>query len=207
MAMQVEDLNDQTKYRHLLTISYNDLLDFVLDHIRRHTLVTFIFWGFCCITLGISIFVRISIAGVYPINRTIIHSVLGLIILPLLIIPVHELLHAITYYISGARTIRAGMDIKQYMFYVTAHRYVTGPVKLRIVALSPLIVISLTTIALIITQPGVWKWSLSLFLFAHTTMCAGDIALLNFYHINRTKTILTWDDADKKESWYYEKLQ
>jgi len=54
--------------------------------------------------------------------------------------------------------------------------------------------------------PGLWKWSLSLFLFVHTTMCAGDFAFLNFYHINRKKKIYTWDDADRKESYFYEEI-
>jgi hypothetical protein len=37
-------------------------------------------------------------------------------------------------------------------------------------------------------------------------MCAGDFALLNFYYLNRDKQIYTWDDADDKTAYYYEKL-
>jgi hypothetical protein len=37
-------------------------------------------------------------------------------------------------------------------------------------------------------------------------MCAGDFALLNFYFLNRDKEIYTWDDVDKKEAYFYEKL-
>ena len=69
------------------------------------------------------------------------------------------------------------MDLKQYLFYVTAHRHVATPRQFRIIAMIPFILISLALIFLILTMPGLWKWSLSLFLFVHTTMCAGDFAL------------------------------
>jgi hypothetical protein len=108
--------------------------------------------------------------------------------------------------ITGAKKIRVGMDLKQYLFYVTAHRYVSGPLQFRIVAFAPFILISITCIVLILNLPPLWKWSLSLFLFVHTTMCAGDIALLNFYFINKGKKIYSWDDADKKMAYFYEEI-
>jgi hypothetical protein len=45
-----------------------------------------------------------------------------------------------------------------------------------------------------------------LFLFVHATMCAGDFAMLNFYHINKARKIYTWDDADLKEAYFYEEF-
>jgi hypothetical protein len=98
------------------------------------------------------------------------------------------------------------MDLRQYLFYVTAHRHVANPLQFWIVALTPFIVISTGLVVTIILIPGLWRWSLSLFLFVHATMCAGDLALLNFYFINKSKAIYTWDDADKKEAYFYEKI-
>jgi len=121
-----------------------------------------------------------------------------MIVLPLICIPLHELLHVIPYYLSGAKNIRVGMDLKQYLFYVTAHRYVATPLQFRIVAWIPFLIISIGLVLLVFLLPGLWKWSLSLFLFAHATMCAGDFALLNLYYLNRDKRIYTWDDVDKK---------
>ena len=98
------------------------------------------------------------------------------------------------------------MDLKQYMFFVTAHRHVATPLQFRIVALVPFIVTGIAFLLLIFVLPGLWKWSLSLFLFVHTTMCAGDFALLNFYSLNRGKKIYTWDDVDEKIAYFYEEL-
>ena len=206
MALQVEDLEDQTRYRQILVVPYSDLINFVLDYIRRKSGLMVFFWSVCIVFLGIALTVRINITGYFPTGNVLLHSIFGLVIFPILCIPVHEFLHIIPYYFIGARKIRIGMDLKQYMFYVTAHRHVATPVQFKIVALIPFIVISLTAFVLVLYLPGVWKWSISLFLFAHTTMCAGDFAMLNFYWLNKKKKIYTWDDADLKEAYFYEEI-
>lgn len=206
MALQVEDLDDQSRFRQILSIPYEDLIHFVLKNLKKRTGLTFFFWSVCLFSLGLTVFARIKIAGYFPVIDIIRHSVLGLIIFPVICIPFHEFIHIIPYYISGARNIRVGMDLKQYLFYVTAHRYVATPLQFITVAVTPFLIISLVFTFLVFLLPGLWKWSLSLFLFAHTTMCAGDFALMNFYFLNRNKKIYTWDDADNKIAYFYEKL-
>jgi hypothetical protein len=206
MKYTVEDLEDHNKFRLFLTLSYTNLIPFIFDSLKKKSDLTTFFWALCLIFLFITVFIRIKISGYFPESGFLLHSVIGLLILPIIFIPVHELLHVLPYYFSGAKNIRIGMDLKQYMFYVTAHKYVASPFQFRIVALVPIIVISLGLILSIIIIPGLWKWSLSLFLFVHATMCAGDIALLNFYRVNKGKKIYTWDDVEKKEAYFYEKL-
>ena len=206
MTLQVEDLDDQTKFRQILTVPYQDLIPFIFNYLKKNSGLMLIFWSVCLLFIGITVFVRINIAGQFPYTHIIVHSILGLIILPVLCIPVHELLHILPYYFSGARNIRIGMDLKQYLFYVTAHRYVASPRQFIIVAIIPYLVISMTSMLLVFLLPGLWKWSLSLFLLVHSTMCAGDFALLNLYFLNRNKKIYTWDDADKKIAYFYEEL-
>ena len=206
MALKVEDLEDQSKYRELLKIPYDELIDFVLDYMRRKSELMIFFWSACVIFLGIAITVRINIAGYFPVKSIMFHSLLGFIVFPVLMIPLHEILHVITYYLAGARRIRFGMDLKQYMFYVTAHRHVATRKQFSLVAWFPFIITTLVLIYLVLLLPGLWKWSLSLFLFVHTTMCAGDFAMMNFYYLNRGKKIYTWDDFDKKIAYFYEEI-
>jgi len=206
MALRVEDLEDQTKFRQIRAVPYNDLVSFVLDYLRQKSGVMVFFWSACIIFLGIALTVRINIAGYYPFKNILFHSMLGLVVFPLLSVPVHESLHVIPLFLAGARNIRAGMDLKQYIFYVTAHRHVTEAKQFKIIALIPFITVSLILLFLIFYIPGLWKWSLSLLLFVHTTMCAGDFALLNFYWLNKEKKIYTWDDADEKMAYFYEEI-
>jgi hypothetical protein len=206
MKLKVEDLDNEAKYRLIASVSYDELLPFIFDWIRRKSAVMTIFWSFCVIFLTAALRIRFNIAGYYPFTEVFLHSCLGFIVLPILCIPVHELLHIIPYWLSGARNIRVGMDLKQYLFYVTAHRYVASPVQFRVVALVPFIVITAGMILLIFLTPGLWKWSFSAFLLAHTTMCAGDFALLNFYHMRKGTKIYTWDDADRKTAYFFEEI-
>jgi hypothetical protein len=206
MPYSVEDLEDQTRFRLLLKVQYDGLLDFVLTYLREKSAVIAIFVASCVFFLLIAVYIRISIAGLYPFPKILLHTLTGLIILPVLSIPVHEVLHIIPYWLQGARDIRAGMDLSQYLFYVTAHRHVASPGEFRFVAMFPYLIISTVLILLIPLVPDLWKWSLSLFLFLHATMCAGDFALLNFYFLNRRKKIFTWDDAEEKVAFFYEQI-
>ena len=207
MSYSVEDFEDQKKFRLFLTISYTDLIGFVFDYLKRKTWLTYIYWFFCTIFLCFSIFIRFRLRGGFAESAFLLHSLTGMIILPLAFIPVHEFLHVVPYFLSGAKNIRVGMDLRQYLFYVTAHKYVSSPVQFIIVALTPIILISAALILSVFIIPGLWKWSLSLFLFVHATMCAGDIALLNLYIVNKDKKIYTCDDVDKKEAYFYEKVE
>jgi len=206
MSLTVDDLQEQTKFRLFLTIPYTELIQFVFDYLKRKSVFIFIFLLVCLIFLTGAIFIRIKIAGIFPSAHILFHSALGFIIFPLIFIPVHEFLHIIPYFLSGAKNIRVGMDLKQFLFYVSAHRYVATPLQFSIVAFTPFVIISGGIIFLIIFLPGLWKWSLSIFLFVHSTMCAGDFALLNLYFLNRDKKIYTWDDLDKKVAYFYEEV-
>jgi len=206
MTFKVEDLDDETKFRQIAAISYHDVISFVLEYLKKKSSLIVSFWCLCIFLFLLAIRIRIYLSGGFPLDKIFIHSLLGSVVLPVLAIPVHEFLHILPYWLSGARRIRVGMDMKQFLFYVTAHRYVASPAQFKIVAYMPFIVISATSALLIILLPGLWKWSLSLFLFVHTTMCAGDFALLNFYHLNRGKKIYTWDDADQKIAYFYERI-
>ena len=76
MALQVEDLEDQSKYRQILEISYHDLIPFILDYLKRISGVTIFFWSVCLIFLGTAIRIRMNIAGYFPFRDILFHSVL-----------------------------------------------------------------------------------------------------------------------------------
>jgi len=206
MALQVEDLEDQSKYRQIQKVPYDELITFVLEYLKRRTGLMVFFWSVCIVLIGLALTIRINIAGYFPLKDILIHSLLGLVVFPILIIPAHEFLHIIPFWIIGAKRIRIGMDLKQYMFYVTAHKHVVPDSQFRLIGFFPFLIISACLIVLILFLPGLWKWSFSLLLFVHTTMCAGDFAMMNFFRLNRKKKLYTWDDADKKIAYFYEEI-
>lgn len=204
--LRPENFDDHSRFRQLEAIPYSELVSFVIDYLKRNSGVMVFFWSFCIVTAGTAIIIRLNLAGYYPFKEIMLHSLLGFIIFPALIIPFHEFMHVIPFWLTGAKKIRAGADLKQYIFYVTAHRHVINARRFRLVALVPFISVTVTLIILVLFLPGLWKWSLSVLLFVHTTMCAGDFAMMNFYHLNRHRKIYTWDDADEKMAYFYEEL-
>lgn len=208
MSKRVDHIINSERYRHLFTLSYDEIVPFVFKYIKKHTFPIILAWTFL---LAISIWMidfRFALAADHRFINILMHSSIGIIILPLVLALPHELLHILPYYLSGARNIRMGADWQQYYFYVTAHLYPVGAATFISVALTPFLIISAALLYLIINSASpLWTWSLLWTLFMHTTMCAGDFALINYYWLNRDKKIITWDDAEKKEAYFYEELR
>lgn len=175
-----------------------------MEFIKKRTLPGFIALLLLFITLVPLIAIRIDIAGVYPFLKILLHSFLGIIVFPLLLVLPHEFLHIVPYRLSGARDIRIGANWHDAYFYVTAHKH---PVQRRwfmVVALTPAMLVTVTLAVIILYVQPLWQWSLICTLFLHLTMCAGDLALINYFYINRHRNIVTWDDVDRGEAYFYE---
>ena len=206
-APRIEELDDSSAYEKVLTLPYGEIAPFVIGHLTRPTLPMISVW----IIAGASLFLTVWFwPGLnYPSAGPGIAAGLatGIILLPLLLIPVHEGLHLIPFRLAGAKDIRFGADLRQGIIYVTAHRFVAGTRLFSIVALTPLIIITAAFTALILFSLDWWKWILSITLFVHSTMCAGDTALMGFMNSFAGRRVYTWDDADKNEAYFYASKQ
>jgi len=207
MTNSVDNILNNERFKLLFTLSYDDIIPFIFKYLKKHTFPIIAGWSFLLVTVIWMIDLRFALSDSYRFLNILMHSSIGLIILPLVIAIPHEFLHIIPYFLAGARNIRIGANWSQYYFYVTSHLHPVGPAVFITVALTPFLVISALLIYLIvIIDSPLWSWSLLCTLFMHTTMCAGDFALINFYWLNRGKKIITWDDAEKKESYFYEEV-
>ncbi|MCD4768582.1 MAG: DUF3267 domain-containing protein [Bacteroidales bacterium] len=203
MHLTAKDIKEDPEFKHLKTLSYNDIVPFVFEYIKKYTFpVLLAIFLICCTVVWMAV-ARVSLAGDYPLYIILKYSVTGFIVIPFLLIIPHELLHIVPYYFSGARQIKIGAEWKSYYFYVTAHNHPVGYISFIIIAVTPFIVISSLLIILSSVTDPLWQWALSITLFVHTTMCAGDLALVNFLFIHRKSHPVTWDDADKKEAYIY----
>ena len=199
----IEELEDGSAYEKVLTLPYDDIAPFVIGSLKSFNLPMMTVW----IVLAISAFLTVWFwPGVRysPENpRIVLGLVIGLAALPVLLIPVHEGLHLITFRLSGAKDIRYGADIRQGIIYVTAHRFVADIRLFSAVAFTPFVVITAGIGAALIFCSPWWQWILSLALLSHTTMCAGDTALIGFMRGFSHRNVYTWDDADRKEAYFY----
>jgi len=119
----------------------------------------------------------------------------------LLIIPLHEWIHGLAYKYVGAKEISYTANWKKFYFTAQADHFVVNEKEFRLVAFAPFVVI--TSLALAIGLAfGQYLLMLGL-IFAHTTMCSGDFALVSYFYQNRGKGLVTYDDYSNQIAYFF----
>jgi len=199
----IEELEDSSRFSRELALPYSDIAHFVIHRLLTASLPMILLWF---VLLAATILSAVFWPGlIFKLQEPqILKGLLtGAVLIPLLLVPLHEGLHLVPFRLAGARDIRLGADLSQGMIYITAHRFVTGKRLLTIVAMTPFAVVTAGLITSVFLSPVWWQWVLSIALFVHTTMCAGDAAILTYTGSLSGKEIYTWDDADRREAYFY----
>ncbi len=191
------------RFSHILTIRYGEMIEFVLSSLSVRSAVLNLYYILIIVSVAVVAWV-IRFSGSMQSGYLFDSLLIGLILVPLALIPLHEAIHILVLIIGGARDIRAGVDLKQFIVYVTSHKHIVYPNHFIVTALSPMIIVSGLLIAVSRYIPLPWNYGFLIAVPVHLTMCAGDIALVNFYYNNRDKRIVTWDDADNKSCSFFE---
>lgn len=127
---------------------------------------------------------------------------LALVALFLVILPLHELLHALAYRLAGARDIRWDYSLRMAAVWVIAHRFVATAGPFIFVALAPFVVLNALLVAGAIVFPKLAVFLLFVLLW-HLHGAIGDWSLLNFIWIHRRRGFWTYDDAESGTSFFY----
>ncbi|NJK97602.1 MAG: DUF3267 domain-containing protein [Bacteroidales bacterium] len=123
-----------------------------------------------------------------------------------ILVPLHELLHGLAFRIFGARKLKYGKDLKQMMFYVTVDHFVLNRKEFSVLALMPFIGVTIILLLLEFLLPDKYIWFCLSAIFWHATMCVGDFSMLAFYEKNKHIDMFTYDDADNKITFFYQKV-
>ncbi len=199
----IEELEDSSRYSKELTLQYSDIAHFVVDRLLTASLPMILLWIVLLTSTVMSVVFWPGLIFKLQEPQIIKGLLTGTLLIPLLLVPLHEGLHLVPFRLAGARDIRLGSDLRQGMIYITAHRFVTGKRLLSFVAMTPFAVVTAGLITSIALCPAWWQWVLSISLFVHTTMCAGDAAILTYTNSFGGKEVFTWDDADMMEAYFY----
>jgi hypothetical protein len=205
MRHTVENIRTDPSFKLLDKLHYESIVEFATQYLRKRTRSILAY-----LILIILFFVFQWSAFVYGITISEMNTVsllkqflYGLIISMTIIIPVHELIHAIVYFLLGARKIRFGAVLKHFAFYAVADDFVVRRAGFIFLALSPFIIVSILNLLGFILVPGYAAYTYISVLFFHATMCAGDFALLSYFECHRDKEIYTFDDVKNKTSYFY----
>jgi hypothetical protein len=204
-----EELQKEDRFRLVKKLSYDDIIPFIFEYIRKRNIASYLFFILNILLLFflLAVTVRILFFSGYRWFNLLRYGLLGTVLLPLVLAPIHEGVHGLVYFLAGARRIKFGADLSQFIFYVTAHRYVVGRHTFFPVAFTPFFIINALLILLYLISPPLLAWSILITLFAHSTMCIGDFAMVSFFFEHHAEKILTFDDLNEKTSYFYEKLE
>ncbi len=199
----IEELEDSSKYSKELTLQYSNIAHFVVDRLLTASLPMILLWLVLFAATVMSVVLWPGLIFKLQEPQIIKGLLTGTVLIPLLLVPLHEGLHLVPYRLAGARDIRLGYDLRQGIIYITAHRFVIGKRLLSFVAMTPFAIVTAGLIISIALCPVWWQWVLSVSLFVHTTMCAGDAAMLTYTNSFNGQEVFTWDDADLMEAYFY----
>lgn len=120
-------------------------------------------------------------------------------------IPFHELLHALAYKVIGAKNVSFYSNFKKMYFAAISDKSVLNVNEFKIVALTPFLFVILVFLLLVSQMNIDWLLSALSFITVHNLFCSGDFSLLNYMLINKEKGIVTFDNKERGETYFYVK--
>lgn len=120
-------------------------------------------------------------------------------------IPFHEFLHALAYKVVGANNISFYTNFKKMYFAAISDKSVLNVNEFKIVALTPFLFVILIFLLLVSQMNIYWLLTALCFITLHNLFCSGDFSLLNYMQINKNKGIVTFDNKEKEETYFYVK--
>jgi len=209
MRITSTELENNPKFRKIFEISHEELILFVSDHVKPDNLPMRLFYLFNLPVLAFIFYKIYFILFVSPLNWWYLLSLilLSLVLFAILVIPLHELLHALAFKFLGAKNVSIHAQWDRMLFYAIADKFVMSSREFVFLALTPFVLINFTLIFGIFFLHSEWKVISVVFLFFHLTGCIGDFALLGYLYKNRFSKILNYDDKDLQMSYFYEELK
>ena len=171
MSVTPQDLQEDSNFERLDQVGHKDMVPFVLQYyFDERTWLLGIHW---MLTLGTAIaWLWIGITQGTQISAWLAAALWAVLVF-LLIVPVHEALHGLGYYLLGARDLRYSGSLRSLYVYVIAHDFVATAREVTWVALAPFFVIN----SLLVVAAFLWPEQRLLWvgvLLLHLQGTAGD---------------------------------
>jgi len=201
-----EDLQNNEEFELLAEVSHQKIREFIVEQIRDEKYIIRIYsiYQVILMILFAYLLTRSIVLGIKGFSEQIIGVGLAIIFSFSLLIIIHELLHAMTYLITGARKISFGLILRKFVFYALADRQVITSRAFHIVALAPFVIVKLFCIIGFIVFPETKiQYFFLTVMCLHSLFCAGDIAMLAFYNLHRGKEIFNFDHRSEGKTYFY----
>ncbi len=198
--MERSAAHDQNDSFEILAEVNNDdtFHDFIGAQLKKRSFSINLYIAFLFILIWVLISIFISKFTEHSSMELFFYQIGFGIFFGLLLIPLHEILHGLYLKILGCISVDFEWDILKFRFSCFSDRFVMSKKEFHRFLLAPFIfiTISLLLLACFFSQYEVLLLSM---LLMHSSMCAGDFALVNFSSkLNRNLLFIYYDSKVKK---------
>lgn len=200
--MTVSELQQMDRFELIGTIDHGAIHAWVRPHLLSFSPITFAYWTLNCIVLA-------CVVQAWPtVNKGIVDTFsilsLGMSGGWLLLLPIHEYVHALAYRATGASDARVVYALRRLTAHCIAPGHVVSGRQFAFIALAPFAVINATlAIAALVVPPGTFTMVFLGALLIHIGASSGDIAFVQYLWLNRSDDLYTYDDVDAPYSFFY----
>lgn len=204
----IEELQNKERFELIAKLNHQEIKEFVLKQLTSEGKLVRIFmiYQVVMILIGIFFVTRSIILLFQEYTEPIYYTVAALVFCFSLLVIIHELLHGVALKLTGAKRINFGGYLRKFIFYAEADKTVFNRKQFAFIALTPLVVVKIITLAgIIFFFNSPLFYALILVMSAHSLFCAGDIGLLSIFYKFGTSEIYTYDVKAEKTSYYFRK--
>ncbi len=183
-------------------LEFDQIIPFVQNQMRQTNLITRSYnWLLLLFLLIMLVVAYLEVRAGMAFMEAVAQIGYGVII-TFLLIPLHEALHGLVYYLQGARKIHYTANFRKFYFTAQADHFVVGEKGFYWLAFTPFVVIGLSAVLLGIIFPAILLPATAI-LTMHSTFCGGDFALAAYFYRHRGQGMLTYDDVEAKEAYFF----
>jgi hypothetical protein len=197
-----EQLEQGGDYELVDSVRHESVHAWIRPHLFTLAGVSGAYWGLNLAVLAFVLLIwrtgGLTLSGGFPI--LCIGMVLGYVVL----LPLHEHIHAVAYRTVGAREVRVRYDHRRLTALCVAPSQVLVTREFIMVCLAPLVVLNpLLAIATLLVPVGAPALAVAGALLLHTGACSGDVAFVHYVWSRRSQRLLTFDDRQQPVSYFY----
>lgn len=204
-----EELQTNDKYELTAKIDHQEIKSFVMNQIEvpGKLMKGYAIYQAVMIIIGLFFATRPIVLAIRGDFKPLLWLLAAIVFTFSLLILIHEVIHLLALLVTGARKIMIGAYLKKFIFYAEADRHVLNRRQYTFVALMPLIIVKLVTLAGIILTAGESAFYFWIFIMcAHTLFCAGDVGMINYFNRFPGENVYTFDARDEKRSYFYREI-
>lgn len=210
ICRRIPDELEEKGYRVIKKLSLSGTAAFIASQFKKHRRIRRLFRAVLVMEIiVVAVFFTVACFVWHSWKLLIINTgeiLLTAIGLSVLLVPIHEAIHAFFFKLIGVQRVHFGIEWKQFLVFASADRTPINYRQYRVVALAPFVIISIMLLVWLgLSDSLLMQISIALAFFIHLNCCWGDLIMMLYFRQYRYRDVITIDDLDNRVSYFLEK--